>query len=363
MKRIVWGGSIAGILLVFVGILTVVRSRLSTDTHQPLSPVVETVRNIFPTQTPKTTPIAPATPASISIAESFPPRGRFPDERIIVATGDVIPARSVNAQTAARNDFTWSWKNIAPITSQGDITLINLESPLLSDCPVTQEGMVFCGNARHSEGLVEGGVDIANLANNHSANHGESGLTETVSLLESKNIKTTGLSSAALQTVNGMRFAFLGYNDIYGSISPVSWADIPVMESQIRQAKQDADIVIVSIHFGEEYTASPSVRQVELAHAAVNAGADLVIGNHPHWIQPVEVYRGKWITYAHGNTIFDQMWSEETKKGVIGIYTFSGKTLADVSFIPTSIRSYGQPEIISDSKERQKIRSLLVGVH
>lgn len=358
----VWGGIIVGVLLIFIGSLYYFGAHIQKpNTYIPLSPIAETVKNVVSSPTPTTHRVAAASPSSITISESFPPRGRFPDERILVATGDVIPARSVNAQTIANNDFTWGWKYIAGITSQADITLVNLESPLLSDCPVTQEGMVFCGNAHHAEGLIAGGVDIANLANNHSANYGQKGIEETVEILSSHTIQTAGMGKAAIQTVKNMRFAFLGYNDIYGSIAPISWADIPVMESQIRQAKQNADIIVVSLHFGEEYTATLSSRQVELAHAAVDAGADLVIGNHPHWIQPVEVYNGTWITYAHGNTIFDQMWSEETKKGVIGIYTFSGKTLADVTFIPTHIASFGQPSVLTDAGQKEAIRFILTG--
>ncbi|EKD67007.1 MAG: hypothetical protein ACD_48C00640G0003, partial [uncultured bacterium] len=99
--------------------------------------------------------------------------------------------------------------------------------------------------------------------------------------------------------------------------------------------------------WGEEYTATPSARQKELAHFIIDSGADLILGNHPHWIQPPEVYSGKYIMYAHGNTIFDQMWSEETKIGVIGKYTFSGMRLVDVEFIPTYIQDYGQPTLVN----------------
>ncbi len=361
MKQIVWGAGIVGILLLLVGSLSVFGNRPLPDNHGSISPVVESVRNIFPTSFPTALPVSAATVESISIAQSVPSRGRFPDEWSIIATGDIIPARSVNAQTVARNDFTWSWKHIAPLTSQADITLINLESPLLANCPVTQEGMVFCGDARHVDGLVFAGVDIANLANNHSANYGQKGIEETVANLSSHSIQTIGMGNAAVRTINTTRVAFLGFNDIYGSTPPISWAENANMKNQIQQVKQNADIVVVSLHFGEEYTATPSVRQMELAHAAVDAGADLVIGNHPHWIQTVEVYNNKWITYAHGNTIFDQMWSRETTLGVLGVYTFSGKILADVAFIPTQIASYGQPSIITDSGQKEAIRSSLFG--
>jgi len=90
---------------------------------------------------------------------------------------------------------------------------------------------------------------------------------------------------------------------------------------------------------------------VEIAHLAVDAGADLIIGNHPHWVQAVELYKGKhalsgaegYIAYAHGNFIFDQMWSYETRVGVIGRYTFYDDRLVRVEYIPTLIQDYAQP--------------------
>jgi poly-gamma-glutamate synthesis protein (capsule biosynthesis protein) len=90
----------------------------------------------------------------------------------------------------------------------------------------------------------------------------------------------------------------------------------------------------------------------EIAHYVIDSGADLIIGNHPHWVQGVELYKGKLITFAHGNFIFDQMWSYETRVGVIGRYTFLDRTLARVEFIPTIIEDYGRP-ILLQGKEAQ----------
>jgi len=108
-----------------------------------------------------------------------------------MATGDIIPARSVNFQTLKKNDFTWAWKNIAQILKTGDITVINLESPLIADCPVVNDGFQFCGDKQHSEGLVYAGVDVVALANNHIGNYGKNGIDETVKLLRSRGIDVT----------------------------------------------------------------------------------------------------------------------------------------------------------------------------
>lgn len=90
----------------------------------------------------------------------------------------------------------------------------------------------------------------------------------------------------------------------------------------------------------------------------IDSGADLVIGNHPHWVQPVELYKGKLITYAHGNYIFDQMWSDETKIGVLGKYTFYENQLIDVEYIPIKIEYYGQPYVLNGVDKEKILESM-----
>ena len=87
-----------------------------------------------------------------------------------------------------------------------------------------------------------------------------------------------------------------------------------------------------------------------MAHTAIDAGADLIIGNHPHWVQGVEEYKGKYITYAHGNYVFDQMWSQETREGVLGKYTFNNKQLINIEFIPIIIENYSQPRFATETE-------------
>jgi len=87
----------------------------------------------------------------------------------------------------------------------------------------------------------------------------------------------------------------------------------------------------------------------EIGHLAIDDGADLVIGNHPHWVQGVEIYHDKLITYAHGNFIFDQMWSQETREGVVGRYTFYGTRLIRVDYRPVLISDYAQPAWLDDT--------------
>lgn len=276
-------------------------------------------------------------------------------ERLItlIVTGDVIPARSVNFQATQRKNFLWPFEKTAYVLKSTDMTFINLETPLIKNCRLTQEGMRFCGSDKHIEGLKFAGVDIASLANNHSANYGKEGIDETKKLLEENGISVTGLNGTAYKEIEGVKFAFLGFNDIEKT-PPVSSAEEEKIKNEINEARGNADVVIVQFHWGTEYVTAPEQRQRYLGKLAIDSGADLVIGNHPHWIKPVEFYRNKLITYAHGNFVFDQEWSQKTKEGVVGKYTFYGKDLIDAEFLPVEIKDYGQPYFLEGEK-KQKI--------
>jgi gamma-polyglutamate biosynthesis protein CapA len=269
----------------------------------------------------------------------------------VIATGDVIPARSTNYQTIQRKDFTWPFQKTADVLKSADLTFINLETPLMKNCQPVNEGMRFCGSSGHIEGLKFAGVDVASLANNHAANYGREGIGETKKLLEGNAILVTGLSGPVYVQVKGIKFAFLGYSDIEKT-PLVSTAEEGRIRDEVAQARKNADVVIVQYHWGSEYITPPEERQIFLGKLTVDSGADLVIGNHPHWIKPVQFYNGKLITYGHGNFVFDQEWSQKTKEGVVGKYTFYGKDLIDVEFLPVEIVNYGQPYFLEGERKK-----------
>lgn len=278
--------------------------------------------------------------------------------RTLIATGDVIPARSVNFQTLQSGDWRWPFLKTKDELSKADISFINLETPLISNCPTTNEGMIFCGDSRHLQGLTWAGIDLANLANNHAGNWGQEGIDQTVDLLNQNHIAVTGISGPTYLKVRGQTWAFLGYNDIPEFAPGLSHVDQETIKREITSAKTRVDLVIAAFHWGVEYTSQPTSRQRELAHLAIDSGADLVIGNHPHWIQPLEIYQGGLITYAHGNFIFDQMWSEKTRQGVVSRYSFYNQQLIDVEFLPIRIDNFGQPYFL-EGKAKQAILDVL----
>ncbi len=273
----------------------------------------------------------------------------------LIATGDVIPARVVNYKATNYKDFLWPWRKTAETLSEAEITFINLEAPIFEGCaPTNAETLVFCGDAKHIEGLKYAGVDVVSLANNHTGDFGKEGLQKTTELLTKNGITYTGVNGASYLDAKGKRWAFLGYNDITPRVEVASRAEEEKIQNEITEAREQSDIVIVTYHWGTEYISEVEERQQKLGRLAVDAGADLVIGNHPHWVKPIEIYKGKLITYAHGNFIFDQEWSQRTKEGVVGRYTFFENRLIDAEFLPVEIRDFGQPVFLS-GKEREKV--------
>jgi poly-gamma-glutamate capsule biosynthesis protein CapA/YwtB (metallophosphatase superfamily) len=296
----------------------------------------------------------PAPLPRVTLAAIFDPRppsfARLDPRKLItiIATGDVIPARSVNYEMVIRGDFTYPFLQTYKFTRAADLTLINLESPLINGCAVTNSGLTFCGDPRVVQGLTLAGVDIANLPNNHIGNYGLAAIQETEQHLTDAGIDWDGFGHIVYKAVKGIRFAFLGFNGVGESI------DTAEMAREVRHARTRADVVVVSYHWGREYTSVPLTAPGiadqdprEIAHLTIQAGADLVIGNHPHWVQGVEMYHGKFIAYAHGNFVFDQMWSIETRQGVVGTYTFYGKKLIAVRYRPVLIENYAQPHFLS----------------
>ena len=121
----------------------------------------------------------------------------------------------------------------------------------------------------------------------------------------------------------------------------------------IRSANEKADVVIVGVHWGVEYTDKPTRKQREWAEEMVDAGADVIIGHHPHWVQDSEIIDGVPVYYSLGNFVFDQMWSEETKYGVVGKYTFYDNELIDAEYSPVYIKDFDQPSFLEgDAKNK-----------
>lgn len=292
------------------------------------------------------------------------------EEIILNAMGDIMLSRVVEQKMLEYNDFSYPFKKIYPLAASADIVFGNLESPILEGRIIKSGEMIFRADPRAVEGLKLAGFNVLNLANNHILNFGKDGLSNTIEVLEKNNISYIGaglkkenISKPAIKNIKGVRFAFLGYTynfdqrkstggEIYGSAN----MDIEQMKKDVEKAKENSDIVIVSMHAGEEYSISSGGTQRNFARAAIDSGASLVIGHHPHVVQNAEKYKDGYILYSLGNFVFDQMWSEETRLGVIAKIYFnsSDKKVSGINFIPIKIYDYSQPRI-TEKEEAKKI--------
>ena len=314
--------------------------------------------------TPTTTPTLVPTPLfrepsqvpPLTLREIFAPRDlsglRLDPSRLrtIIATGDVMPGRGVDSIIRSRGDnFLYPIAATRALTADADVAVINLEAPLVEGCPHTPgETFTFCGRPQTTAMLLAAGVDVVTIENNHISNYGPQGVVETVAHLEAAGLAWADRDTPALLDVRGLTFGFLAFNAVGETI------DREAMTERIRALRPQVDVLAVAYHWGAEYVSVPQTAPgvanddpVEIAHLAVDAGADLVIGNHPHWVQAVELYNGKFIAYSHGNFIFDQMWSYETRVGVIGRYIFYDETLVGVEFTPVLIENFAQPVPLS----------------
>ncbi len=292
----------------------------------------------------------------------------------LIAVGDIMLSRNVEQKMISKNDWLYPFRETHQITTTGDIVFGNLESPLIEG-PIVQTGqMSFRANPKAVEGLKFGGFNILSLANNHMKNQGSQGIERTIEVLNEKGLKHVGAGLNAEQArqpaileINGIKFGFLAYLD--SAFTPASYeattsrSGSPFMNEQtliddLKKLKPRVDVMIVSMHAGAEYMLTPNEKQKNFAHTAIDHGASLVIGHHPHVVEPIERYNDGYILYSLGNFVFDQMWSEETRQGAIATVTFQDKTVSEIKLTPIKIYDYAQPRILTDAEGEAIIKRM-----
>lgn len=315
--------------------------------------------------TPIPTAVPTPVPLSVMNVLQYSERERMHQKVLgttsVFVTGDVLLARTVNAKMVELGDFEYPFGQTADDLKKADIAFVNLETPLTPDCKIKVDGMVFCGNERAVEGLVRSGVDVVNFANNHAGNQGGAGVVSTIEILRKAGIAVVGVGEAVIVERNGKKFGFLGFDDVPPRTSGISWADPDEIKKQIWELRPKVDFVIVQFHWGQEYVNRANAQQRLIAHAAVDAGADLVVGNHPHWVQGVELYKEKFIAYSHGNFVFDQQWSKETTEGVVGKYIFDDKKLSGVEYYPVILDKTLQTRWATQSESESVLKRMVDG--
>jgi poly-gamma-glutamate synthesis protein (capsule biosynthesis protein) len=246
------------------------------------------------------------------------------------------------------------------LIERADLAIANFENPAPDAFRYHTSGTVFSADPKLIAGLANVGIDWVGIANNHIRDAGGTGLLQTIANLRRYGIAASGagrnLTAArtpSVLTAAGVKVAFLAYDTIaksYGAtptrIGSAQLSAKAVREDVAKARAAGARVVIVFPHWGTEYDPTPFKGQQALARAAIDAGADMVIGNHAHWAGAVETYKGRPIWYALGNFVFDQTWSEPTMEGVTLELTFQGPRLVQARMRPHIILDKAQPNFL-----------------
>ncbi len=255
------------------------------------------------------------------------------------------------------------------LIESADIAIANFENPAPNIFRYHTSGTVFSADPKLIAGLANAGIDWVGLANNHIRDAGGDGILQTIANLKHYGIRSSGagknLAAArkpAILEAGGVKVAFLAYDTIartYGAGSSRAGSaqmSPAAMRADVKAARTaGAEVVIIFPHWGTEYDPTPFSGQQTLARAAIDAGADLVIGNHAHWAGAVEVYKGKPIWYALGNFVFDQTWSIPTMEGITLELTFHGSKLVQARMRPHIILDKAQPNFLNPAGDGRMV--------
>ncbi len=257
---------------------------------------------------------------------------------LLAAAGDVMLARTVG-EYAARYGVDYPFAPVVAALKQADIAVANLECPIALGGEPWPKTYVFRAHPSMALALGRSGLNAISLANNHVLDFGVAGLAETVRHVTAQGLAVLGAGMDRAEAerplvydIRGVKVALVAWV----SYAPATFAagdarpgvafldDLERMARQIEDAKKQADAVIVILHGGKEYDAVPTAQQQAAARRAVDAGADLVVGHHPHVLQPAEIYKGKLIAYSLGDFVFDIDNYDAARDGAI-LWAWIGK--------------------------------------
>jgi poly-gamma-glutamate synthesis protein (capsule biosynthesis protein) len=283
--------------------------------------------------------------------------------------------------------------SVAPIFKNADVAFANLETPLTLRGTQTprksaeelhkRSQYILRGKPFCAKQIAEAGIDIVSCANNHMMDWGLVGMRDTLSSLDKVKVKHSGVGGTwqaacepAIVTSKGIRIAFLSYLAFRGSSalrtctpaqkatagiavipcdgSTITPEGLSVLQNDISNARSRAELVFVSFHWGNQGEPQPTVYQKALGRKAIDLGADMVIGHHPHVLQPTETYKGKPIFYSLGNFVAPNCRGR-LGETLIAVTSWQGRKLTNISLHPVRIVG-GLPKLVDRSSFKQKLR-------
>lgn len=295
----------------------------------------------------------------VTSSETATPQPRWPVT--IAAVGDIMLARGVSAAISPeRPDGPFA--HVRDILQSADLTVGNLECTISDLGEAGAKSYTFRAPPLAASGLATAGFDLVSLANNHSLDFGPDALLDTIETLRVSSVEAVGggrndeeAYRYRVLTTNGVRVAFLGLAEVpsdgeydmrvwtAAAEKPgIAWVDEDRLATTVREAAEVADLVVVMFHFGVEGSPEPSARQRQIARSAIDAGANLVLGSHPHVVQEIEKYNDGLIAYSLGNFVFDGFEGVSNESGIL-LGTFAVDRSISWRIEPVSIGWDGLP--------------------
>lgn len=260
------------------------------------------------------------------------------------------------------------------LLSQSDIAFGNLEAPFARTGTKFEKTFNFKVPPEYVSGLIRSGIDVVTLANNHILDYGIEGLKNTLIVLDSLGLAHCGAglnrdqaNEPAIIDRNGLRVAFLGYSLTFPeefwatrSRGGTAYPTETNMRASIQHCDSIADFTVVTFHWGAEGKNFPKDYQKEYAHLAIDLGADLVLGHHPHVLQGLEIYKNRLIAYSLGNFTFSSYSRRATESMILKVYLVD-EGLFFAKIIPVSVDNYEisfQPRVVTGKRAETIIANL-----
>ena len=245
----------------------------------------------------------------------------------LLFVGDIMLSRYIGELIEQTNP-NFPYQNIVKEIKGADIIFGNLENPISNLGTDTGKKYSFRADPNVVSGLKWAGFNVVSLANNHILDWGSEAMFNTMEILDDSEIKYIGVGQnpmksrePAIFNINGVNVYLLAYSQfspLHLSSLAISHINSDLISEDIKNALSNgADIVVLSFHWGDEYETTHNNFQEEIAKKTIDSGAHIIIGHHPHVVQEVEFYKNGLIAYSLGNFIFDQNFSEETRKGLV----------------------------------------------
>ena len=278
----------------------------------------------------------------------------------ITAVGDIMLGRSVGRRLQKAGSYKYAFSAVEDVLKRGDIVFANLESPITASTHglSADKKIVLKSSPDAMEAIVSGGFNLLSLSNNHIMDYYDTGLKDTMALLDKNGIMYFGAGKnreeaarPVLMEKNGYKIGLLAYTDmaniVYEGNPSISFAagdekagviprDYETARQAVAKLRSSVDLLIVSLHWGVEESFTITPEQIDFARKLLDDGADMILGHHPHQFQGIEIYKGKPILYSMGNFMFDQNDPENMETFITEMH-YEGKYLKSLTARPVRI--------------------------